>query len=887
MSNGFTIYFNRGMDSTHDPQVLPDGYGVLCVDANLRNGNLAPRPEAKNVLCYNWASFPAVFWHHPLAMFPFRTMDGKWAILIQNSGPLGNAQVPHRADIGFLAVIKDIDFDYEETYPSNIYAHFIRPIETRRGLEMQCQNIEPGEFVGLGENIYGVNIGASSPLSPIDRWFGCIKVNANTLKGEYLDNWPKARHIAIYKNYVILLNLYSEGTNAVFSSSIPITVGEPIWGEIYDYLPCPPGDEIMKGVIFRDTLYVFTKTSVWAYMGPPPEWERVLILPNIGTSSSESVQVIGDYIYFLASDGTVRRMSGAKNDVEEVGAYTPDKKSPISNTLNYYQISDAENVSVIKWNTRGDFQRALYQQDIEITDEGVKLKQEDIVCVDDDGQPEPTVKYVIYYKGERDNWQTFYITSGTKIADVDISQNGFILKKISILITGKKLGQYELCLKIGKHISSTIPNSEIEVLGEKTQTITISNINIEQEITFEFDEDIVLDWSNIGPTPTFRIIVELISGPEHLFWLGHHSGGSPSKRHSYGPGAVAKYKVFGTIYKPVGQIVAKGNISSGQLWRMLAWAKSDNGGSITMKVGPNAITRFEVKNNLGSYIGALVPDTTAYWRAILWPNLGRLRSPVLHGVFLSYYTTNVSPIEKPTSAAWDGRYCLALKRKESSKRDLFVWDNNAWVIWLARSTDFQNGIMRMAVVSDRLNRPRLLFFDTELVRGMCGQEANFVPLYAFLLPEIKTNQNTISPAFISKAFLVSGGYVGKIREFFVRYKDFKGCRGSFNFFMSMDNQEWINLGFEINGEGRNKLLTFWPPPNEGRVFQFVIGKIPKDFWKDVASKVSGIVFYPEYQTIPPVPVETKEIACSVLPIGFREGLHDGAVIEYEKKEVAE
>lgn len=161
---------------------------------------------------------------------------------------------------------------------------------------------ENWEFVKWGENV--IAVGGANATDPVPQ----IVVLDGTDFGDLSGTPPRARHIAVVRNFVVMGNLYESAT--AYPSRIRWSGhnDETHWtvdrAKQSDYQDFPSYGWIQAirggdyGVIFQENAI-----TPMIYRGPPEIFDLSGTKPGIGTPAPNSVIQRGDACYFWAQDG--------------------------------------------------------------------------------------------------------------------------------------------------------------------------------------------------------------------------------------------------------------------------------------------------------------------------------------------------------------------------------------------------------------------------------------------------------------------------------------------------------------------------------------------------------------------------------------------------------
>jgi len=864
------VAFFKGQDSTHSSRDLPLGFGTRCWDIDLRSGIYEPRPgpaRFKDIVEGNVTPWLSLGRYAPL----FLAVDlpsGRTSLLIVE--PEAEGEVTYNAPVFYKAV----HFENEpgDTSPAENNPWFSDRVVVRSRVAgnplLACQITESCEAAAYGNKLYVCNL--SDP-----RWsyLATVEIDLRDLKGswENISTWPKARHICMSPDgYPVFLDVYARGPLSVETSDQPLSAtGEPTFGSNYDEIPGGAGDRNMRGIFHQNGLFIFQKRSVFVLWGPPPEWDHELVLNSIGTLSPSSVVSIGQYIYFLGNDGIVKRMTGEKGVVENVGAYTPDGRSPIENALRDYHTKPSGEVGEVIYGDRVSWAGCATQDNVDISEDGVKMAALTPVLAENQ-QDEDQGLYVPGPDDGVDCWQTL----ATDGADPTWG-NGYLINSIKVM-----LGRNPLDPQDGWGAKLTVAYDDagksddvLDVLGEVNKIFSIGGTNPDW-IEFMFDEPVLIEQA-LGSPVTVRVMLKKTTVPAgstdgSLYWHYKISGSYARGRFVLSAGSDATFMAYFTGYGTDLQgIIGNTDTVTDAAWKI---------GSIVDTLPDGTGVQLQCYLNRGGWLdvddgGALLTEygsSTVVWRLVL-TSTKMAYTPLVGALLLSYYVGRNAG-DEPFAVDWDGRYCLSLLRRDSYWRDLFVWDNEAWSIWRAPSplvsSDNGAGFWRLAVMPDTRNRQRLVFIDIEKLGAETYATVNCL-LKDYAYCQLPQGWRMPTPQFISREMMIAGGLAGKIKQSFLRCTDL-GMTGRLWMGLSFDGMAWANGPDYLSRDmvippgvlNHEHLFTERPWPGEGRFCQVFVGYLDEIPHRSGGGIVNALVCVQDW-------------LLTTRAIGFRENFHSG------------
>jgi hypothetical protein len=868
------IAFHKGQDDTHNPRDLPIGFGTRCWDIDLRSGIYEPRPGPSRFAMNSGGSATMAVKRYPMLFLPVDLPSGQTALLTvepQASGagsfnsPVFYKKLHFEGESG-EGSLPQFDSLHDRAVVLNRESHYPHA----------CQVTESCEAAAYGNKLYVCNL--NDP-----RWsaFATVEIDLRDLKAshEVISTWPKARHICMSPSgYPVFLDVYARGPLSVEASDQPLSfTGAPTFGANYDEIPGGAGDRNMKGIFHQNGLVIFQKRSCFVLWGPPPEWEHELVLNSIGTLSPSSVVSIGQYIYFLSNDGVVKRMTGEKGVVENVGAYTPDGRSPIENSLKGYYTKPSGEAGTVSYDGVG-FGACPTHDYVVVGPDDVRLARNTAVAgegfegtggnerwrlVPDPEDNKNCSQSFSTPVGDPTWGSGFVLPDGNVPGDDDYAVGFYVRKR------GGADGDYTLRVQIATDVEDA-DDDTLEILGEATVVINLTGdwLNpVPHWVNFRLADAIEIDQEALTPVHV-RAIIRVIAWPlagGDVEWRVQSTGYARGK--NYDPdgmtGQAAWFRARFCDYVSTSGYLGNTDHVADARWK-IANIVGTTPEDTTMVLQCNPGSGW-VDIDDGAGLVPLTSDPTyVNWRVAM-TTTRKSRTPLLTGLFLHHYVGGNAG-DEPFAVNWDGRYCLSLLRRDSYKRDLFVWDNEAWSIWRAdrAGTEFDEsgGFHWLAVIPDDSNRQRLVFYDPEQHIGNGYVNCllfGYDPLYAHGWRRIPV------PQFISREMMIAGGMAGKVKESYFRYTDL-GMTGTIRKGLAFNGGDWMLLDQDIvvppGTVNHDHLFTERPYTSEGRFCRAYVGYLD-EFPRGVGMPGNALVKVQDWVLVPFV-------------FGFRENFHSGA-----------
>ena len=892
MSEVLAVGFDGGFDDTHNPRHLLPGSGVRCIDLDLRFGRFQPRPD----------------------LYPFR-MDGL-NLTIQAPIQLafscysanGDQLLFIAAGDGKLKVVKGLTFenmtaDTPASYPS--YTSIDDVIDRDTDAAVELQTTEPMEWARFGDVIYICNAGAAAGT---EKDWSTLKLNLQDIKAELLleEDWPKSRHIENYLHYAVIGDLSGEGQRTILSTDLPLVGANAVtWlADNVDEPATDPDDRVMRLVYNGKYLLAFFKRTLFRYVGAPTHWRANRLL-DIGTLSPQSVEFLNGNVYFLGSDGIPRRTNGEEMVAEKVGAFDYqgkmkhiDGRSPVETGLRSYKLGSAAASAAsatFRWDSKLDFdgQAAYTYSEYRVGNDEcvggvhpVRIQgAEEYSAGRPSQRPIPTESQ--YDIGEGDCWQSFRLDNVA--ANVAVSKS-HLAHECLVLLTFPSTGDHLLHLYFLQHTDTT-KKSYQEVLIKKVDLTYDAPVTGFQWVHFPLDDiRMADDISDYSDPPTngakYRIAVTKDEFADDIQW-----GNDPAAGYSRGSSSISQAAAYGFHYyayrydrqhtipftldvavhlmEGIPPLFGNAIPRSGRTWRDVTFKthifdedSTHATATVYLTSEPFAATGWKEVPVSGININSLFDDPPDYirWRVVLSQDEGYGGDhAALESIAISL--TSADAADDPAAIAWDGRYCLSLKRTGVTQRDIYVWDRDAWSRW-------ENvGFLHAAIMDDTVNRRRLVTVD-HLANSVGAPSTRAICV--FLAEAIRTGWRSLVPKFQTGVLTLASLQVASLSELAAIYNEAVGSIAGKSLMIQhrLDSEAWVKHNIALDGP----LSPIAFPPrtsreslsnDEGRHIELLVGG-------EQLNPVTGDVLTQN----PGVEVDAIYIDSEV--VGPRRGHHTGA-----------
>lgn len=186
---------------------------------------------------------------------------------------------------------------------------------------------ESWEFVKWGDKV--IAVGGANATDPEPQIITMSDLDFAYIKNKPgADTPPRARHIAVVRNFVVLGNLYESAAAYPYRirwcglNDETAWVSDPATQADYQDLL---GSGWVQAICGGEYGVIFTENSIWRmlYKGPP-EIFSLDESPGIGTPAPNSVIQRGDTCYFWGQDGFYRTIGGQQ--AEPIGRHILDRR---------------------------------------------------------------------------------------------------------------------------------------------------------------------------------------------------------------------------------------------------------------------------------------------------------------------------------------------------------------------------------------------------------------------------------------------------------------------------------------------------------------------------------------------------------------------------------
>lgn len=891
MADPVVVEFFGGMDDTHNPRRLPYATGVRCENLDLRFGRFEVRKDLFNILA---AEIGALTVQSPTQLaFSCYSTNGEQLLFVATGD-------------GKLKVVRGITFETGATYPS--YTSVDDVIDRNPGVAALMQTSEPMEAVRFGDFIYISNAGGFTN----EYAWSTFKLDLRDLKGDFLleADWPKSRHIENYLGYAVLGDLSSRSPRTILSSDRPLIAGTPTWAAgLFDEPGTDPDDRVMRLIYNGQYLLAFFKRSLWRYTGAPTHWIRNQLL-DIGTLAPKSVEFLGGNVYFLGNDGIPRRTNGREMVAEKVGAFDyegklkhVDGRSPIEVGLREYLLGSGSaggSEATFRWDSQTAFNQdcvadivtppgfANYSEYVA----GAGIRPERVAQRQEGNWPSYVDVHAIlpteqqYLGGGYDFWQSWRLATvaeatGSPDGETSRIQHTHLRHAVAVKLFFYETGMHTIKARLYDHTSDVAASLNLTELDAAEVDYNVTSIGT-HEVTIVFDDVRVEDEINVlGPDPPlnsakYRVVITRDGGGQ-VGWHYDRDTNPYARGRAGGSGGGGSvdldddfvFRYFAYRYErrhgshwddwaTARLKSASAVVRGGRPWRDVTFVKHEDSDHVELKVyltatlnDPPSWGDFVEVPSSGIPIQSLfeTPPDNLRWMVAMEQDAGWGGDcATLESIAISLNRIEPYGRDDPAALAWDGRYCLSLKRRNSYQRDIYVWDREAWSKWT------NVGFDHAAVMYDAVNRQRLVTIDAfpdvsePTRRAVC----------AFLEDRRNTWRANL-PKSQTSCLLMAGLRAAQVRKFWIEYTEVEGSVAGAKLLLHwrVDSGPWIEHNITLKGDFRQHVSVREVAANEGRVIELLVGENPLE---PLAVQC---------------PVIIDRILAEVVEIGDREGFHDG------------
>jgi hypothetical protein len=725
---------------------------------DLRNGTVKPRPDIGKFYATTGGTSPLKSKSGCLGMFMCVLPRGDRVLFIVES---------YDSQHSCVRIVRGMKFEGEEAtgnpplyaggtpeYIQDRYAH----------CPIWGQRVSPVSFLTCGQKLYIFGFGAYD-------WcpFATYQIDLNDLRGSFQDfensdkgelaGAPRALFGTLYHNFLAVFNEVQGGDDShplrvEFSYPPQLNDGQFYWGmtgkpynpnNSLDYvdLAASAGEEGTGIAYLNGQLVLLCSRSLWSLEGVPGQGIKVMKIADVGCVDPQTVKVIQPandkgYVYFLGSDGVPKRTDGTFEMVENVGAYTPDGRSPIEKTTRKY-ISNAIITTPDgsdTWSTPADFARSqrTQMQHLAYRDDSQSLELETIPREAATYEGGDTLKgwYPVGVEPDTHFAQPFEVDALKWNRDVVPKQLQFHCRNLSGSPQSVEVRIWtELPFESGDVVyPGLVWADESNVLGMFTGSI--------RETGNDGADILLTDYASNGRGDIPR---------DTTCWLEIRTPGRieiPTYEASYAAGEAIFGRLSGLWYtvEDAGTMLfvldgegrmANGHVTfhgvdlpTGMEWLDASWGYQMVGATVVSEAWAEAGgTRFDINASLKGFDLRSFRDATNVSIHFKFNQDDTYDSTVrFYRLALRYRVQGSSvDMECPFAVDWDSRYCLALRRNpvvaESydisvpgvgerhgvlAARDLLIFDNG-WSLWEGV------GAVAGTVGRDSQARERFVFVD--------------------------------------------------------------------------------------------------------------------------------------------------------------------------------
>lgn len=910
MANVLAITFEGGLDDTHHKRSLPSNTGVKCSDLDLRFGRFQPRPDL-SPFTLNGVNLTAQ--SSVQLCFSCYSANGEQLLFLAT----GDGKLKVLRGVAFETVNSG---GSPATFPS--FTSSDNVVDRKSGIAVELQTTEPMEWARFGDTVYICNAGAATggdyDWSTLKLDLQDLKAELMTEedwpKSRHIENYLSYAVLGDLstegQRTILSTDLPLVGDNAVTWAA-----------DNWDEPQTDPDDRVMRLIYNGQYLLAFYKRCLYRYVGAPTHWKANRLL-DIGTLAPESVEFLNGNVYFLGSDGIPRRTNGQEMVAEKVGAFDyqgkmkhVDGRSPIETGLRGYQLGSAlasAATATFRWDSKQDFDGGCVWQDpgdptsedgydtnsefvlpsSELSEVGGVHPEKTFACSEtcDVSKWDAAIPTESQLEtGARDRWQSFRLAALSE-GGVAAVRYSHLAHSVIARLKFSSVGPHNLHARLCYHTSDTAGSLSETLIKKVDLSYSATNVGGEEYVEFEFGDVRIEDNTSTLPTGVYgnakyRVVISRDDGGDEVIWRYYDHQSSPIDTYPRGRAGGTghqdhddyqfSYKAW--RYK---RTVSNQDLStwvwarlspssyvqrSGRTWRDVTFKIHDTDHSFATVYLTSRTTDPLVYDDLkevkssGANVNALfgTPPDNLRWVVRFKQDYGWGGDhAALESIALSLTSATIAG--DPAAIAWDGRYCLSLKRTGSAQRDIYVWDRDAWSRW-------ENvGFDHATIMDDAMNRKRLVTLDS--VAAVVVGAITLKTVCTFFAEAIRTGWRSVSPKFQTGVLPLAGLQVASPYELTTVYNEAVGAVAGawLSLRHRLDNSGWIDD--EILLEGPLSPDPFPPrtrreslPNDEGRHIELLVGEDPLN---------------PNAVQNPGIEVDVFYIDSDVL--GPRRGYHTGA-----------